>query len=120
MATVKQELEFSDVEALPWVPVAGMPGMEQKVLAGDPASADFTRLARIRAGSDFDQALVHDFWEEIWILQGRIHDRRTGLTYGPGMYSCRPPGMVHGPFRFDEETLVFEVRYTDPHRAPAR
>lgn len=117
MTTVKQELEFFDVATLPWEAVAGMPGMEQKVLAGDKDSPDCTRLARIRAGSDFDQALVHDFWEEIWILQGSLHDKRTGLTYTAGMYSCRPPGMVHGPFRFIEDCVVFEVRYSDPrHR----
>jgi len=116
MTTIKHELEFFDVESVPWEPVAGMPGMEQKVLAGDKHSADFTRLARIRGGSDFDEALVHDFWEEIWIISGSIHDKRTGLTYTAGMYSCRPPGMVHGPFRFLEDSMVFEVRYTDPHR----
>lgn len=113
---MKQELEFFDAGAIPWEPVAGLPGMEQKVLAGDKASADFTRLARMSAGADYDQALVHDFWEEIWVLQGRIHDKRTGDTYTAGMYSCRPPGMVHGPFAFPEETVVFEVRYTGPHR----
>ena len=113
MVNPKQELEFFDVEALPWRPVEGMPGMEQKVLAGDPASPVVTRLARIRAGSDFHTALAHDFWEEIWILEGSVFDKRTGLTYRAGMYSCRPPGMVHGPFRFDEDALVFEVRYPD-------
>mgnify|MGYP006297039471 CR=1 FL=1 len=116
MTTIKQELEFFDVEALPWEAVAGMPGTEQKILAGDRDSADLTRLARMPAGADYEGSLVHDFWEEIWILSGRIFDKRTGLTYTAGMYSCRPPGMEHGPFRFEEDTVVFEVRYTDPHR----
>lgn len=113
---MKQELEFFDVSSLPWEPIPGLTGIEQKILAGDTSSADFSRLARIAAGAEFDVPLVHDFWEEIWILEGSIHDRRTGLTYTAGMYSCRPPGMVHGPFASTEGCLVFEVRYTDPHR----
>ncbi len=113
---MKQELEFFDVTSLPWEPIPGLSGIEQKILAGDRNSADFSRLARIAAGAEFDVPLVHDFWEEIWILEGSVQDRRTGLTYTAGMYSCRPPGMVHGPFASTEGCLVFEVRYTDPHR----
>ena len=42
---MKQELEFFDAGAIPWEPVAGLPGMEQKVLAGDKASAWIHRFA---------------------------------------------------------------------------
>lgn len=113
---MKQELEFFAASTLPWEPIPGLAGIEQKVLSGDKASADFSRLARIEAGADFHESLVHDFFEEIWILEGSIHDKRTGLTYTEGMYSCRPPGMVHGPFSSTEGCLVFEVRYSDPRR----
>lgn len=116
---MKQELEFFDVSSLPWEAVEGSPGMEQKILSGDKTSADLTRLVRIKGGSDYHEPLVHDFWEEIWALEGEMLDKRTGQTYTAGMYSCRPPGMVHGPFRFITDCLMFEVRYTDPHRRGA-
>ena len=83
---MKKELEFFDVSALPWEPVPGFTGLEQKILAGDKTSADVSRLARMAAEADFDEPLVHDFWEEIWILEGSVHDKRTGLTYTAGMY----------------------------------
>ncbi len=117
---MKKELEFFDVSALPWEPVPGFAGLEQKILAGDKTSADVSRLARMAAEADFDEPLVHDFWEEIWILEGSVHDKRTGLTYTAGMYACHPPGMVHGPFASTEGCLMFEVRYTDPHNRQPR
>lgn len=112
----KQELEFFDPAGLPWQEVPGFAGLEQKVLAGDPAGADLSRLVRVAAGSDHEGTLVHDFWEEIWVVQGRFQDKRTGEVYGAGMFACHPPGMAHGPFRYLEDCVLFEVRYTNPHR----
>ena len=40
---MKAELEFFDVSSLPWEPIPG-----------DRNSADFSRLARIAAGAEFD------------------------------------------------------------------
>jgi hypothetical protein len=110
---MKEELEFFDPETIDWEPVAGMAGMEQKILSGSKDSPDHSRLARVAAGSTYDVALAHDFWEEIWIVEGSIRDRSTGEVYSAGMYACRPPGMSHGPFEFSEDAVFFEVRYRD-------
>ena len=115
---MKKPLEFFDPDSIAWEAVEGMPGMEQKILSGGKESADHTRLARGAAGSSYDVALEHDFFEEIWILEGSIRDKSTGEVYTTGMYASRPPGMAHGPFEFDENAVFFEVRYsTSPAEA---
>jgi hypothetical protein len=61
--------------------------------------------------SAFDpkQVFVHDFWEEVYIVEGSHWD--GDRHFKKGMYACRPPGMKHGPYRTDEGVVTFEVRY---------
>jgi hypothetical protein len=54
---------------------------------------------------------VHDFWEEVYILEGSFTDTRLGQTFRAGDFACRPPGMEHGPWTTDEGCTTFEVRY---------
>jgi hypothetical protein len=114
----KPELEFFRPDDLPWRPVAGSPtagaggaGIEEKVLSHDPATGDVTRLLRFAPGTGTADAIAHDFWEEVWILEGSLMDLGTGQTFGGGMYACRPPGMRHGPYRSPDGALLFETRY---------
>ena len=53
----------------------------------------------------------HDFWEEVWIIDGALHDIPLNQTFPKGMYACRPPGMPHGPWRTPDGCTTFEVRY---------
>jgi hypothetical protein len=117
----KPELEFFAPEHLPWQPVAGSatggaggPGVEEKILALDPASGDVTRLLRFVETRD---TITHDFWEEVWILDGELVDLGKKRTFTAGMYACRPPGMVHGPYRVPRGCMTLELRYG---RTPAR
>ena len=114
----KPEHEFFRPDALPWQPVsasaaggAGGPGVHQKILALDPATGDVTRLLRFEAGVESTETITHDFWEEVWILEGELIDLGKQQTFGAGMYACRPPGMVHGPYRVPHGCLTFEIRY---------
>ena len=102
----KPELEFFAPDHIPWQPVAGSttggaggPGVEQKILALDQETGDVTRLLRFAAGVETKETITHDFWEEVWILSGELIDIGKGKTFTAGMYACRPPGMVHGPYR---------------------
>jgi hypothetical protein len=110
----KQELEFFDVSALPWEPIPGPAGLSERILSGDRHSPDHSRMLRFEAGTVTEQTLVHDYWEEVWILEGSLHDLRLGQTFTAGMYACRPPGMQHGPWRSPEGCTTFEVRYRAP------
>lgn len=113
--TAKPALEFHDVSAVPWEPAApGVPGLAQKILARESGSGVVTRLLRWDPGTDTSPAgaQVHDFWEEVYILEGSIVDLSLGKTFTRGMYACRPPGMRHGPWLSREGCTTFEVRYS--------
>jgi len=115
----KPEHEFFDPGPLPWHQVAGSasggaggPGVSEKILAEDPATGDVTRLLRFAAGVETTETITHDFWEEVWIVEGTLIDLGKRQTFTAGMYACRPPGMVHGPYRVPAGGCVtFEIRY---------
>ena len=112
----KPEREFFDpLDGGEWRPIAGdaSGGLHEMILAGDPASGEFTRLLRFAPGTDTSSngTLTHDVWEEVWIVEGAMHDLRLNQTFTRGMYACRPPGMPHGPWTSPEGCLTFEVRY---------
>ncbi|HEV8474810.1 MAG TPA: cupin domain-containing protein [Methylomirabilota bacterium] len=114
----KPEIEFARPDGIPWTAVtgsaragAGGPGVTQKILSLDAASGDVTRLLRFAPGTETDDTIAHDFWEEVWILEGSLVDVRLERTFTAGMYACRPPGMRHGPYRSPDGALLFETRY---------
>jgi hypothetical protein len=83
----------------------------EKVLSQDPETGDVTRLLRFEAGVETSGTITHDFWEEVWIVEGTLVDVGKNQTFSAGMYACRPPGMVHGPYRVPERCVTFEIRY---------
>ena len=114
----KPELEFFAPDQLPWRPVTGSPtggvggaGIAEKILSQDPASGDVTRLVRFESGVETEGTIAHDFWEEVWILEGELIDLGKRETYRAGMYACRPPGMLHGPYRIPRGCVTLELRY---------
>lgn len=112
----KPELEFHTPDG-PWTPAGGeAPGIFERILAHDPETGDYTRLMRFEPGADSSPngTLTHDFWEEVYIVEGDLTDLRLGETFTAGMYACRPPGMEHGPWRSERGVLMVELRYAFP------
>jgi hypothetical protein len=114
----KPEREFFDAGPLAWRPVAGSPtagaggdGVREKILSHDPDTGDTTRLLRFDAGVQTADTIAHDFWEEVWILEGEMIDLGKDETFAAGMYACRPPGMRHGPYRVPRGCTMLEMRY---------
>jgi ChrR-like protein with cupin domain len=114
----KQEREFADVGDLPWVQVvgsasagAGGAGIAEKVLSRDPTRGDLTRLLRFAPGVRTADTIAHNFWEEVFIVEGSLVDLGLRRTFTAGMYACRPPGMKHGPYASPDGALLFETRY---------
>ena len=106
----KQEREFFPVEELEWAPVEGSPpGHNQKILSEEPEKMFITRLLKADPGAASTETFVHDFWEEVYILEGSQWDGDRHLK--KGMYACRPPGMKHGPYRTEEGCVTLEIRY---------
>jgi len=97
-----------------WEPVAGLEGIAEAItIAIDTETGDYTRLTRFLPGSDTftSGAKVHDYPEEVLVLEGRLYDAAVDRWLTAGDYASRPPGEVHGPFRTDEGCVVFEVSY---------
>jgi hypothetical protein len=110
----KPKREFFAVDEVPWSPVpGGVEGLFERILAADPERGVSTRLLRFAPGTDTSAtgAVAHDFWEEVYILEGALHDLSLDRTFSAGMYACRPPGMRHGPWRAPMGCVTFEVRY---------
>lgn len=110
----KPEIEFTPVTDTPFTPCAGdVPELTERVLAADPATGVATRILRFQPGTDTtpNGVQVHDFWEEVYILEGSITDLRLGRTFVAGDYACRPPGMAHGPWVSEGGCTTFDVRY---------
>jgi len=113
----KTEREFFPVTDIGWTPALGgeVPGLSERILAQeDPATGVATRILRFEPGTDTSAAgvQIHSFWEEVYILEGSLHDLTLRRTFPKGTYACRPPGMPHGPWVAPEGCTTFEVRYT--------
>jgi enamine deaminase RidA (YjgF/YER057c/UK114 family) len=109
----RDEREFVAVDDLPWQPAGD--GVEERVLSRGPGPT-LTRVTRWRPGLDTSAAGVirHDFHEEVYLLEGDLHDLTLGATFGPGHYASRRPGMPHGPYRTDTGCVMLEVRNVAP------
>jgi hypothetical protein len=109
----KPALEFFDVEAVPWRPIAEQPGVSERVLASDPSSGLVTRMVRWDPGLDTSPLgpVAHDYVEEVLILAGSLRDLSLEQTFSAGWYACRPPGMIHGPWKTTDGCVMIEVRH---------
>jgi len=118
----KPHLEFHAVDmAKGWATPPGYPaGIEQKILAGgldeEGRSGSRTRLLRFRPGVFTTAPFVHDYWEEVYLVDGDLTvgndtEGRGGEPFDRGTYACRPPGAVHGPFKSDGGCLLLEIHY---------
>jgi mannose-6-phosphate isomerase-like protein (cupin superfamily) len=123
MSIDKEHLEFHAVDlGVGWRRPAGYPdGIQEKILAGaldeKAKVGNRTRLLRFEPGARTTLPVVHDYWEEVFLLSGDlvVGDDSTGpKAYGPNTYACRPPGVSHGPFRSTDGCLLFEIHYYDP------
>jgi hypothetical protein len=111
----KPEFEFFPVTDVEWTDVPlGVSGLYERILAQESESPAATRILRFEPGTDTSKAgvQVHPFWEEVYILEGSLHDLTLNQTFPAGTYACRPPGMPHGPWVAPDGCLTFEVRYT--------
>jgi hypothetical protein len=111
----KPEMEFWDPfegHEDEWTSVPGLEKVTEIILAKDDETGSYTRLLKFAPGADTSPAGVqrHDFWEEILIHEGAIHDLTLDETFAKGQYACRPPGMAHGPWVSPEGCITFEVR----------
>ncbi len=125
MAVGKQHREFHAVDMkVGWEVPAGYPaGIEQKILAGalddQRKRGSRTRLLRFQPGVFTTEPVVHEYWEEVYLLSGDLTvgndaQGRGGTRFRKDTYAVRPPGAAHGPFKSEEGCLLLEIHYYDP------
>ena len=96
----------------------GVPGITEKVLVSDfdPArqAGCRTRLLRVAPGTQTPKAHAHDYWEELYLLEGDMAVADPGgverVVHAPA-YACREPGFMHGPVRTDKGCLLLEFSW---------
>jgi hypothetical protein len=125
LAVNKPHLEFHPIDmAAGWATPPGYPaGIEQKILAGaldeKKKSGSRTRLLRLRPGAFTTAPFVHDYWEEVYLIEGDLTvgcdaEGRGGENFLAPIYACRPPGAAHGPFKSNRGCLLLEIHtYAD-------
>ena len=93
----------------------GAPGISIKVLSSNldtkKKRGSRTRLLRLDPGTSTPEAHAHDYWGEIYMLEGEmiVHDGDDGeKTVGPHFYAARKPGVMHGPVRSDTGCLMID------------
>jgi hypothetical protein len=119
MPVGKEHKEFHalDMEAGWHVPDGYPAGIEQKILAGaldeKARIGNRTRLLRFRRGAYTTKPFVHDYWEEVYLIQGDliVHTGDKEEVFLANTYACRPPGIYHGPFRSQTGCLLLETHY---------
>ena len=110
----KPELEFFEHASIEWQPI-GVTGYSsgcyEKILSLDEETGSLTRMLKIEPGAKISGSLKHDFWEEVYIIEGELIDVGKQQVYKEGFYACRPPGMIHGPFETPSGCICLEFRY---------
>ncbi len=98
----------------------GAPGVEQKMLSGaldeDRKVGVRTRLIRFQPGTIAPDMFLHDYWEEVYLISGKLVNGCNpqgvgGMEYTAPSYACRPPGTEHGPFTSEGGCVFFEIQY---------
>ena len=119
---IKPAVEFGELnnsEGWEQVP-GGAAGVQQKMLSGllDEAAGVGvrTRLIRFLPGTIARFEFVHDYWEEVYLMEGQLicgcdTDGNGGEEFGAPSYACRPPGTLHGPFSSPKGCVFFEIQY---------
>src|SRR5262249_7496901 len=103
MGVNKKHHEFSAIDMNSgWETLPGYPeGIQQKILSGalDEANkrGSRTRLLRFAPGAFTTKQVVHEYWEEVYIVSGDF--TIGGKPLPPNSYTCQPPSVRHGPFK---------------------
>ncbi|WP_425093302.1 cupin domain-containing protein [Tropicimonas sp. S265A] len=119
---LKPDVPYHDIDiAQGWVPVpGGALGVEQKLLSGALDEAGKrgvrTRLIRFQPGTIAPDTFLHDYWEEVYLMEGTLimgcdPDGTGGARHSAPGYACRPPGTPHGPFASPDGCVFFEIQY---------
>jgi hypothetical protein len=104
---------FHTVPGYPW-------GFTEKIIAGSLDEknkiGNRTRLLRIEPGAFSTVPFVHEYWEEVFLVEGDLicgndSQGKGGEQFKGPTYCVRPPGVYHGPFTSKTGCLLLETHY---------
>ena len=128
MAVTKKHSEFTHVslDFSDWTLPEGYPKgalASEKILSGSldekNRKGSRTRLLRFEPGFRTTKPFVHEYWEEVFLLEGDMivgadANGNKGERFEGYTYAVRPPGVYHGPFASEGGALLLEIHYFDP------
>ena len=103
-------LQTDDLE---WVEKS-LDGLSHKMLWRDPVTEASIALVRFEKGSGIPSEHKHASNQFMFCLFGRYVYLPTGTTLTKGSFYWNPKGVVHGPTRAEETSVLLEV-YDGPH-----
>ncbi len=94
-------------------------GIDQIVLSNSldeqAKTGSRTRLVRFAPGARTTVPFIHDYHEEVYLLEGdqvqAAAEARPQAGYPAHTYFKRPAGTWHGPFHSETGCLLLEVHY---------
>ena len=96
----------------------GVAGIHEKILSDHLDTAAKTgcrtRLLRLDPGVETPEAHDHDYWEELYMIEGEmmVGDGNGGMRpVSSPSYACREPGFMHGPVRTETGCLFIEFSW---------
>ncbi|KAJ2961562.1 hypothetical protein NQZ79_g3135 [Umbelopsis isabellina] len=113
MGIEQQEgLEFQDCSEVSWDAsssdisdsTARSARLRTKTLAIDETTGDSTFILEFLPSylSGTNQ-VTHEYWEQVYILEGELEDLSLKKIFRSGDFAFRPPGMKHGPYAVSEK-----------------
>lgn len=110
----RPSVEFTDYRKFKREKIDGkVDGLYQRVISQDEKGKDMVRIMEFEPGTDTtpNGIQVHDYWEEVFIMDGSFIDITLDKEFSKGMIASRPPGMEHGPWKSPNGCILYEVRY---------
>lgn len=95
-------------------------GRFNKFMARDEKTGTYSRVVVFEPGFRTDafkkpetKLQNHEYWEEIYVIEGTMYDYGMNKTFTKGYYGLRSPGVNHGPYGTDEGCILWECSWYD-------
>ena len=82
--------------------------MKQRVFLGHPERGIPVSM-KYDPGTEFNEVLKHDFYEEIYVLSGTLIDLGKNLKLKESYYGYRHPGMDHWHYISPDGMMTLEI-----------
>jgi hypothetical protein len=104
---MKMQKEFFNSATQGWKEIKN--GIFEKVLNQDKDGKNKTVLQKWKKGTETKEVSVHNYIEEVFILEGKLKDKFLNKSFEKGFYAYRHIGMIHGPYIAEDEVIMLII-----------